>query len=79
MRDATTFKADLQQARDNLEKFFDARQESVHGAMDELDALLAQPMQETLPTLDNTLAALRQAQVRLENAPRPAATSLEQR
>lgn len=73
MRDVATFKADLQQARDNLEKFFDARQESVHGAMDELDALLAQPMQETLPQLDNTLAALRQAQVRLENAPRPAA------
>ena len=78
MRDVGSFQTDLQQARAHLERYFDTRQEAVQSAVADLGALLEQPMQESLPTLDNTLAALRQAQVRLENASRLGAPASEQ-
>ena len=68
----------MQQARAHLERYFDTRQEAVQSAVADLGALLEQPMQESLPTLDNTLAALRQAQVRLENASRLGTPASEQ-
>ena len=78
MRDVGSFQTDLQQARAHLERYFDTRQEAVQSAVADLGALLEQPMQESLPTLDNTLAALRQAQVRLENASRLGTPASEQ-
>lgn len=73
--DGSTYKTDIKQARDSIARYFDTRQDSVQAVLTELDALLAQPVQDTLPNLEGTLAALRQVQARLENAVLPASAT----
>lgn len=67
-RDGRTFAADLAQARGWIERFFDARDESVRKALAELAELEAMPVRVEQPAPTESLAALRMLQARAGEA-----------
>jgi uroporphyrin-III C-methyltransferase len=62
-RNEVTYKGDVKIARDWLARYFDGRQKSVEAAAATLDALGRSPLSVELPTLAESLAAVRQFKV----------------
>ncbi len=75
--DARTFAADLAQARNWIERFFDPRDPQVQEAIAELRALEATRVRIDPPELTESLAALRQLQARSRDQ-RPAQEPLDE-
>lgn len=73
-RDGRTYAADLAQARNWIERFFDARDERVRTSINELKVLEAVPVSAERPSLTESFAALRVLQARAGDL-RPAAPS----
>lgn len=71
-RDGRTYAADLAQARNWVERFFDTRDERVRASISELKVLEAVPVSAERPALTESFAALRVLQARAGDV-RPAA------
>lgn len=67
-RDGRTFAADLKQARNWIERFFDARDESVQKALADLAELEATPVRVEQPAPTESISALRMLQARAAEA-----------
>ena len=63
-RDGRSFREDLRQARDWLEHYFDRRAKPVQNAIATLNALAATDLSVDAPSLNETLAALRNTKLR---------------
>jgi uroporphyrin-3 C-methyltransferase len=63
-RDGRSFREDLRQARDWLERYFDRRAKPVQNAIATLNSLAATDLSIDAPGLNETLAALRSNRLR---------------
>lgn len=72
-RDARVFRDDVRQAREWLERYFDTGAAPVAADLTTLKALAATAMAQDLPTLEETLAALRNFKLARERETTPAA------
>lgn len=70
-RDANSFKHELQAARELLERHFNPQDKRVEHALSSLKQFASTPLNTDLPSLQNSLSALRQAQQATEKKAKP--------
>ncbi|MFA7267818.1 MAG: uroporphyrinogen-III C-methyltransferase [Sterolibacterium sp.] len=75
-RDGRTYREDLRQAREQLERYFDAREKTVSNAIAMLKGLSSADLSLELPTLGETLGSIRNFKLTLDKespliSPRP--------
>ncbi len=76
-RDGRTYAADLAQAREWIERYFDAREEPVQRVLAELTELEQTPVKAEQPSLTETFTALRLLQARVPGARSPGGASAQ--